>query len=110
MARRVKLRKNPGPSDLPYGEWIPAHAVKFNEDGSTSIMAEHARANSRRRNVAAGYYDEAGVFRPIRASWDYDPSRAGERRPKGFKKGTRGKRYSAARFRRKKSTARRRRR
>lgn len=34
----------------------------------------------RRRNIAAGYYDEDGVFRPIRASYDYDPKRVGERR------------------------------
>lgn len=49
MARRVRLRRNPGPSDLPYGEWIPAHAVKFNEDGSTSLMTETHRASNRGR-------------------------------------------------------------
>mgnify|MGYP001596291985 CR=1 FL=1 len=30
------------------------------------------------RNVAAGFYDADGVFHPIRASYDYKPSRAGE--------------------------------
>lgn len=32
------------------------------------------------RNIAAGFHDEEGIFHPIRASFDYDPSRAGERR------------------------------
>lgn len=61
MARRVRLRRNPGASDLPYGEWIPAHAVKFNEDGTTSVMTEtHARNRGHRR------YRNAGAVRPKR--------------------------------------------
>ena len=36
-----------------------------------------------RRNIAAGFHDEEGQFHPIRASFDYDPGRAGEsRRPR----------------------------
>jgi hypothetical protein len=31
-----------------------------------------------RRNVAQGFVDSAGVFHPIRASFDYNPIRAGE--------------------------------
>ncbi len=30
------------------------------------------------KNVAAGFYDDLGVFHPIRASYDYDAKRAGE--------------------------------
>lgn len=37
-----------------------------------------------RANIAAGFYDEEGVFHPIRASWDYDPRRVGE--PLRYKK------------------------
>lgn len=37
MARR---RKNPG---IEAGEWIPAHAVRFNEDGTVSLMTEAPR-------------------------------------------------------------------
>ena len=40
-----------------------------------------------RRNIAKGFHDSSGKFHPIRASFDYSPSRAGEssmmkRRPK----------------------------
>jgi hypothetical protein len=43
--------------------------------------AAQARQNPRRRrNVAAGFYDEDGYFHPIRASYDYSRSRAGEGR------------------------------
>lgn len=81
MARRVRLTRNPGAGGLPYGEWIPAHAVKFHEDGTTSIMTESSRNRGRRRrNVAAGWVEEeTGIFHPIRASYDYSRSRAGER-------------------------------
>ena len=81
MARRVRLKRRRNQGEVPYEEWIPAHAVKFNEDGSTSLMTEpqHNRGRRRRRNVAAGFYDEEGIFHPIRASFDYSRSRAGER-------------------------------
>ena len=84
MARTVRLaRRNQGSGGgaLPYGEWIPAHAVRFNEDGTTSVMTEEHAANRgrRRRNVAAGFYDEEGIFHPIRASYDYSRKRAGEK-------------------------------
>lgn len=41
------------------------------------------------KNIAAGFYDEDGIFHPIRASYDYSPGRAGEarrRRPKAKKR------------------------
>ena len=46
MARR--RRRNP--EELPYGEWVPAHAVRFNEDGTVSLMTEGRNGNSRQRN------------------------------------------------------------
>lgn len=32
-----------------------------------------------RKNIAAGFHDEEGIFHPIRASFDYDPARGGDR-------------------------------
>jgi hypothetical protein len=37
-------------------------------------------APRRMRNVAAGFVDEDGIFHPLRASFDYSASRAGEGR------------------------------
>ena len=88
-ARRVRLVRNPSHADqLPYGEWIPAHAVRFNEDGTASLMTEKPVANRgrRRRNVAAGFYDEEGIVHAIRASYDYSPSRAGDPKTKAKRK------------------------
>lgn len=48
------------------------------------------RANPR-RNVAAGFYDDVGVFHPIRASYDYSPARAGEKSRGKSKRGGRHK-------------------
>ena len=56
MARRrnptiLSRRRNPHASDeLPYDQWIPAHAVKFNHDGTVSLMteAEHAHEHNPR--------------------------------------------------------------
>ena len=39
-----------------------------------------------RKNVAAGFRDEEGVFHPIRASYDYEKSRVGEAPKKKAKK------------------------
>ena len=72
--RRVKLVRNPEHAGhLPYDEWIPAHAVKFNSDGTTTLMTERHLHNRGLRNVA-GYKDAVtGRFRPIRWDPDYDP-------------------------------------
>jgi hypothetical protein len=47
-----------------------------------------------RRNIAAGYYgtDDDGRYRfhPIRASYDYDPRRAGESRSRKRRSGSKG--------------------
>lgn len=70
--RRVKLVRNPEHAGhLPYDEWIPAHAVRFNSDGSTTLMTE-AHHNRGMRNVT-GYKDASGIFHPIRWDPDYDP-------------------------------------
>ena len=42
MARR--RRSNQG-SEVPFGEWLPAHAVRFNEDGTVSMMTERPEHN-----------------------------------------------------------------
>jgi hypothetical protein len=59
---------------LPYGEWIPAHAVRFNSDGSTSLMTENRGGLP---NIQ-GYKDASGVFHPIRWDTQYDPDVTGE--------------------------------
>ena len=41
---------------------------------------------AKRKNIAAGFHDEEGIFHPIRASFDYDPSRGGDRPRKGKRK------------------------
>lgn len=43
MPRR--RRRNPE-EEIPFGEWVPAHAVMFNEDGTVSVMAEPGEALS----------------------------------------------------------------
>lgn len=53
----------------------------------------------RRRNVAAGFYDEDGIFHPIRASYDYNRARTHEGRPKTAK----GRADLAARQRKRKA-------
>jgi hypothetical protein len=44
-----------------------------------------------RRNIAEGFHDSKGVFHPIRASADYDPSRGGDATRKGKKKAKKAK-------------------
>lgn len=57
---RARLRRNPGPDDLPYGEWIPTHAVKFNHDGTVSLMAEPAANRGRRNPFGASQFSGHG--------------------------------------------------
>lgn len=38
---------------------------------------------AKRKNIAAGFHDEEGIFHPIGASFDYDPSRGGDKPRKG---------------------------
>lgn len=82
------------------GQWIPAKAVRISNTGKVEIY----RNRSRRRNVAAGFYEEeTGIFHPIRASYDYSRRAAGEkpikkRKAKGRKRATK-KRATAKRRR-----------
>lgn len=46
--------------------------------GGTAFISRSE--NPRRRNIAAGFYDEDGYFHPIRASYDYSRKRAGEQK------------------------------
>lgn len=62
-----------------------------------SYKAANAAGRRYLRNIAAGFYDEDGVFHPIRASYDYSPSRAGEKRRRAPKR--RAKRKAARRRR-----------
>lgn len=50
------------------------------------------------RNIAAGFVDEDGQFHPIRASWDYSASRAGEKHRGGPKSGFKFRNNIAAGF------------
>lgn len=77
-ARVIARRRNPlhHGHELPYDEWVPAHAVMFNSDGTVDVMTESE--HEPRRNIMAGFHDEEGIFHPIRASADYDSSRVGE--------------------------------
>lgn len=53
---------------------------KFTFFGKTKVGAlTNAKDYFRKtRNIKAGFYDEEGIFHPIRASSDYSPSRAGD--------------------------------
>lgn len=84
------------------GEWVPAKAVRITNSGKVEIY----RNSGRRRNVAAGFYEEeTGIFHPIRASYDYSRRAAGEkpvkkRKAKGRKRATAKKRAAPKRRRR----------
>lgn len=100
MAARKKVRT---------GVWIKTSAVRFNKDGSASIM----KPQSRQRNVA-GYKDAVGRFHPIRWDSDYDPDELSKSepgyatdgsQPRGFFVGSRRKKRRPAA--RKRSTKRR---
>jgi hypothetical protein len=50
------------------------------------LFGKKKSGKRRRRNVAAGFHDEDGVFHPIRASYDYSAKRAGESRSRKRRK------------------------
>lgn len=87
-------KKNPtiSTSSLPKNEWVPAHAIRQNSDGTIDVLRE--KNTGRRANIAEGYM-AGGVFHPIRHSADYDSARAGES----------GKRRKKAKTTRKKAKA-----
>ena len=62
--RRVKLVRNPEDKNhLPYDEWIPVHAVRFNADGTTSLMTEKEGAARNARYWIAGAIQHPGALR-----------------------------------------------
>jgi len=70
---------------IPRGKFIPVSAVRINRNGTVDVKVSGATARKlqnpkpKRRNVAAGFYDEDGYFHPIRASYDYNAGRVGEK-------------------------------
>ena len=74
-----KTKRTSNPISKLTGEWIPAHAVRQNADGTVDILRE--KNSGRRANISEGFM-AGGVFHPIRHSYDYDSSRAGEGRGK----------------------------
>lgn len=65
------------------GKWVKATKVKVSKSGKIQLMVPGSslkkNPRSKRKNVAAGFYDEDGYFHPLRASFDYSASRAGEK-------------------------------
>lgn len=84
-------------NELPYGEWVPTHAVKFNHDGTVDVMTEGPTHNRGLPNIAAGFIDTEGDFgppghfHPIRASYDYSRKRGGDKEKKRAKPKKRAK-------------------
>jgi hypothetical protein len=81
----------------PIGQWIKAEAVRLRRAGKKIYLDIYRR---RKRNVAAGHYDEEGIFHPWRASWDYDPTRVGEKPLSRAERARRVKVYTRAKKRR----------
>ena len=40
-----RLRRRNHSDEVPYGEWIPSHAVRINDDGTVDVMTEGALSN-----------------------------------------------------------------
>jgi hypothetical protein len=87
---------------FPRGKFVKVSAIRISKSGKVDIKVPASTAKKlmnpkgKRRNVAAGFYDEDGYFHPIRASFDYSGSRAGDK-PK--KKAAKKKRAKAKRKR-----------
>lgn len=91
--RKVKLVQNPEHAGhLPYDEWIPAHAVIFNSDGSVSLMTE--KDAHRNTSVQFGHW-AGGTFHPWRASKDYIVGKSAGARKAGERRG--GAKYKTKR-------------
>ena len=75
VAKPWPYKREGNPVSKLTGEWIPAHAVRQNADGTVDILRE--KNSGRRANISEGFM-AGGVFHPIRHSVDYDSARAGE--------------------------------
>lgn len=81
-------------SGIPRGKFIPVQAIRIGRNGKIDVKVSGATARKlsnpkgrkKRRNIAAGFYDEDGYFHPIRASYDYSLGRAGDKPRKAAKK------------------------
>ena len=79
----IRLNKN-GTTDIVFVPDRNARNPYYNVGGkevqarSMQAALKKALKANRKRNVAAGFVDEEGVFHPIRASYDYSAKRAGE--------------------------------
>ena len=80
----IRLNKN-GTTDIVFVPDRNARNPYYNVGGKEvqarsmqAALKKALKSNRRRRNVAAGFVDEEGVFHPIRASYDYSAKRAGE--------------------------------
>ena len=93
---------------IPRNKWVKATKVKVLNSGKVQVMVPPSSLKTnplkRKRNVAAGFYDEDGQFHPIRASYDYSGSRAGDKPKKAKAKAKRkpaAKRKTKAKAKRK---------
>lgn len=73
---RVKvIHRGKGNPGIEGGKWIPVHAVRFNQDGSVSLLGEHASTDNpaklsrfqklERQLEAKGAYSPGGLARYI---------------------------------------------
>jgi len=78
---RAKKRANPerGAASVIPRLWTGAKVRRLPSGDVQVSLPPKLAAGGRRRNIAAGFYDEEGIFHPIRASFDYQASRAGEK-------------------------------
>lgn len=78
MARR-RPRKLKGWAETRYNGFLPlppgTRAVRVRKNSIDFLTVGKKKS---RKNIFAGFYDEDGIFHPIRASADYSASRAGE--------------------------------
>lgn len=61
-------------------------AVRVRKNSIDFLRTRSVSKHKPRKNIFAGFYDEDGIFHPIRASADYSASRAGETRKRKRKK------------------------
>jgi hypothetical protein len=74
LKRAVKAATSLIPSN-----YIPAKIRRDPKTGEIKALVDPSKLKfPKRKNVAAGFYDEFGQFHPLRQSFDYVPSRVGE--------------------------------
>ena len=80
VRRNRSRRRNLSPKQIKFfGTPAQKAALKRKRNGAHSAKMRFFRPSTKRapkrKNVAAGFYDEDGYFHPIRASYDYDSRR-----------------------------------